>query len=134
MFRHPTSAVGSYSSGPQLPGVSELSKQTVFTILPGHPVRLSPLLFQAVWEGDGDVLPGLRGRRPARARRRAARERPHAPQAPGQDCNHAPAAAQHAEPRRGHGQPGTYTSIVQGSSKRLWPGCVNAAGKLRQHW
>ena len=23
---------------------------------------------------------------------------------------------------------------VQGSAKRLWPGCMNAAGKLRQKW
>ena len=24
--------------------------------------------------------------------------------------------------------------VIQGSVKRLWPGCLNAVGKLRQKW
>ena len=31
---------------------------------------------------------------------------------------------------RGH----PLSTQVQGATKRLWPGCVNAAGKLRQKW
>ena len=26
------------------------------------------------------------------------------------------------------------TPMLQGLAKRLWPGCVNTAGKLRQKW
>ena len=52
-------------------------------------------IFQADGEGDGDVLPGLRGGQPEGARRRAPRERAHAAQAAGEGAL-AAAAAQHA--------------------------------------